>query len=71
MQVSDNGPGIAPENLPLIFDPFFTTGRQSDGSGGNGLGLAVCREIITAAGGTIEAQSPPGAGASFTLTLNQ
>ncbi|MCE5277545.1 MAG: ATP-binding protein [Planctomycetaceae bacterium] len=70
VQVSDNGPGIAPENLPLIFDPFFTTGQRPDGSGGNGLGLAVCREIVTAAGGTIEAQSQPGAGASFTLTLN-
>ncbi|MCE5327317.1 MAG: hypothetical protein LLG01_12990 [Planctomycetaceae bacterium] len=71
VQVSDNGPGIAAENLPQIFEPFFTTGQRPDGSQGNGLGLAVCREIVTAAGGTIQAQSTPGAGASFTLTLNQ
>jgi len=65
LAVTDNGPGIAPHELPRIFEPFFTT----KGSRGTGLGLAVTRKIIEGLGGTINVQSTPGQGTTFTLSL--
>lgn len=62
--VSDTGPGIIPEHLPHVFEPGF-----SSRSGSPGLGLAVCRKIVEQHGGTIQAESRPGAGARFTLTF--
>lgn len=55
--VTDDGPGIAPENLPRVFDRFFTTAR---GAGGTGLGLALVRAIVTAHGGEVSVESAPG-----------
>jgi PAS domain S-box-containing protein len=62
----DDGPGIAPENLPHIFDPFFTTKRPGRGTG---LGLSICKTVLREHGGNIEAASAPGGGAVFTITL--
>ena len=62
----DDGPGIAPENLPHIFDPFFTTKRPGRGTG---LGLSICKTVLREHGGNIEAASAPGGGAIFTITL--
>lgn len=62
----DDGPGIAPENLPHIFDPFFTTKRPGRGTG---LGLSICKTVLREHGGNIEASSAPGGGAVFTITL--
>ena len=62
--VSDTGPGISSEHLPRIFDPGFSTR-----AGSPGLGLAVCRKIAEQHGGTLTADSPPGRGATFTLTF--
>jgi signal transduction histidine kinase len=64
--VHDSGRGIEPENLPLVFEPFFTT--KSEGRG-TGLGLSIVRGILDALGGTIEVESVPGDGTTFTLTL--
>lgn len=64
LQVVDTGPGIAEDDLPRIFDRYFTR-RQ----GGTGLGLALCRAIVEAHGGTLSAASPPGEGAVFTARL--
>jgi two-component system sensor histidine kinase FlrB len=64
MRVADTGPGISSEHLPNIFDAGFSTRTSSPG-----LGLAVCRKIVEQHGGTIHAESPPGRGAAFTLTL--
>lgn len=62
--LSDNGPGIAPENLTRIFDGFFTTKQQ-----GMGIGLAVCQSIVTAHGGTLAAANRAEGGAEFRVTL--
>ena len=68
--VEDTGLGIAPEQLERLFGKF----EQADASttrryGGAGLGLAICRELAGLMGGTITAQSRPGEGARFTLSL--
>lgn len=65
ISISDNGGGIAPENLRQIFDPFFTT---KDVGKGTGLGLALSHEIICSMSGTISAETTPD-GARFTIAL--
>jgi signal transduction histidine kinase len=60
----DNGPGIPPDVLPRIFEPLFTTKNF-----GVGLGLPTVRQIVELHGGTIDAESRPGAGAAFTIWL--
>jgi signal transduction histidine kinase len=62
--VRDNGEGILPEVLDKIFVPFFTTK-----SGGSGIGLSLCKRIMTLHGGSISATSEPGVGSLFTLQL--
>ncbi len=66
MKVTDQGPGIPPEQLPHVFERFYqVTGVRT----GVGLGLTIAREIVHAHGGTIEARSEPGEGADFTIRL--
>jgi two-component system NtrC family sensor kinase len=64
ISVSDTGPGIPPDVLPLIFEPFFST---KDSESGVGLGLAVVYGIVHRHGGTIEVESEVGAGTTFHL----
>lgn len=70
VRVSDTGPGIAAEHLPHIFDRFYRVDpARTRADGGAGLGLSICRWIAEAHGGSIEAESEPGKGATFTLRL--
>ncbi len=64
-KVSDTGRGIAKEELSRIFEPFYTT----KGKHGTGLGLAVTWRIIDNHNGTINVESEPGRGTSFTIHL--
>jgi signal transduction histidine kinase len=66
VRIIDSGPGIPSEQLAYVFERFYQAGGVRSGAG---LGLAIAREIITAHGGTIEAQSEPGAGAEFVIRL--
>jgi len=70
IKVSDTGIGIPPERLRLIFEPFYTTKEpDSNGHGGTGLGLSVCRQIIEQHNGRIRVESLVGKGSTFTLKL--
>jgi len=62
--VTDTGSGIAASNLTRVFEPHFTTKPE-----GHGFGLSTSYRIITSHGGRITAESPPGQGACFTVTL--
>ena len=68
IDVSDTGVGISRVNLERIFEPFFTTRAES---GGTGLGLGLCRMLISEMGGRIEVRSALGQGATFTVVLNR
>ena len=71
--VRDDGPGIDASLIDTIFDPFISghklEPRRSPWGGGTGLGLAVTRQLIQSAGGTITVESTLGKGAAFTITL--
>jgi two-component system sensor histidine kinase BaeS len=70
VSVADTGAGIAPDELPHIFQQFYSGDESRDPEKrGMGLGLAICREIITAHQGKIEVESQPGRGSRFTFTL--
>jgi len=62
IQVSDNGPGIAPEAREKVFIPFFTTKKE-----GSGIGLSFSRQVMRLHRGIIAVQSQPGKGTVFTL----
>jgi signal transduction histidine kinase len=67
VRVSDNGPGVLAADRARIFDPMFTTKERG---GGTGLGLAVCRRLTSAWGGSIEVgDGPDGRGATFRVVI--
>jgi signal transduction histidine kinase len=64
IEVRDRGSGIVPDALARVFEPFVTTKRD-----GLGLGLAICRSILTAHGGHIWATNNPERGVTFVVSL--
>jgi two-component system sensor histidine kinase MprB len=68
LTVTDQGPGITPEDLPHIFERFYRapTARSMPGSG---LGLAIVKRAVTAHGGTISVVTPPGGGTVVDIAL--
>ncbi|HIW33312.1 MAG TPA: cell wall metabolism sensor histidine kinase WalK, partial [Candidatus Paenibacillus intestinavium] len=71
ISVQDFGMGIPPEQLEQIFDRNYRYDRPGVEKGieGNGLGLAICREIIQAHGGTVRAESDGKTGSIFYISL--
>ena len=68
LSVRDTGVGISPDELPRIWDRLFR-GDSSRTERGLGLGLSFVRAIVEAHGGTVEVQSEPGSGSTFTVRL--
>ncbi|KQV45120.1 DUF4118 domain-containing protein [Massilia sp. Root335] len=66
--VADNGPGLPPGQEEAVFEKF-ARGERESAKPGVGLGLAICRAIVSAHGGTIRAANRPQGGAEFTFTL--
>jgi len=69
LTVADDGPGVDPVDLPFVFDRFYRS-QSARGTAGAGLGLAICRALVEAQGGTIAADEAPGGGARFTVLLS-
>jgi signal transduction histidine kinase len=65
--VADDGPGIRSRQLSRVFNAFWRAPPREHG--GLGLGLAIAKELVSAHGGRIWVESPPGAGATFFFTL--
>jgi len=68
IRVRDTGPGIPAGDLERIFDRFYQAPASTDGLG-TGIGLALARELTALHGGTLEVESTPGFGSTFTLRL--
>ena len=64
IDITDTGPGIKPADVPRLFEPFFTTKAT-----GSGLGLAIVRGTVERHGGTIQVESHPGQGTTFSILL--
>ena len=69
VEVSDNGPGISPEDLPHIFEPLYRGGRTAPGATGTGLGLTIVRTILDQHHAPVNVHSTPGEGTAFTFSL--
>jgi two-component system OmpR family sensor kinase len=70
LEVSDNGPGIAADDLPHLFERFYRVdASRARRSGGSGLGLAIVQAIAEGHGGSVHVASVEGEGAAFTIVL--
>lgn len=70
VQVADDGVGIEPQDIGRIFDRFYRTDKgRSRREGGTGLGLSIVKELVESLGGTVGAESAPGKGTTFTISL--
>ena len=70
VQVSDTGPGIAPEHLSHVFERFYKVDRARH-DGGTGLGLAIVKHIVEGHGGEVNVRSSEGVGSVFSFTLSR
>jgi heavy metal sensor kinase len=69
VSIADTGVGIAAGDVPHLGERFFRVDKSRSGTRGHGLGLAICRSIVHAHGGTIQIESRPQEGSTFTLRL--
>ena len=70
IDVRDTGAGIPPEQVPHVFEKFFQADNQAAAaSKGSGLGLAISKSIVEAHGGTIQCDSTPGVGTTFSIVI--
>ncbi|MGB4593547.1 MAG: ATP-binding protein [Coriobacteriia bacterium] len=70
LEVSDEGPGIEPEEIARVFERFYRVDSARAGGGGTGLGLAIAKEIVEAHGSHIDVRSNPGSGTTFAFDLH-
>jgi two-component system phosphate regulon sensor histidine kinase PhoR len=72
VSVADDGPGIESRHLPRIFERFYRVdaGRSRE-LGGTGLGLSIVKHLVEAQGGSVQVDSRPGQGTTFSFTLKK
>ena len=71
IQVADEGPGLTEDEQLLLFQPFERLGAERSHVPGTGLGLALCRQLTTAMGGSVGVRSVSGEGTTFTIRLQR
>jgi two-component system sensor histidine kinase KdpD len=69
LRVVDHGPGIPAAERDRIFNQFYRLRRNGHGPDGTGMGLAICRGILSALGGQLRVEETPGGGATFVVSL--
>jgi signal transduction histidine kinase len=69
LEIFNTGQGIAPADLPRVFERFYRADASRTGAGNSGLGLSICKAIVEAHGGTVEAVSEQNSGTTFTVRL--
>jgi two-component system sensor histidine kinase BaeS len=70
LRIEDDGPGIDEADLPHVFERLYVArSSRRPSESGSGLGLAIVHELVQAMGGQVQATSPPGQGASITVSL--
>jgi len=69
VSVTDHGPGLDPSETERLFDRFYRGDAAKRTMHGTGMGLAIARGLLTAAGGSAWAENAPGAGARFSFTV--
>jgi PAS domain S-box-containing protein len=68
-RIADTGIGIRADHLPKLFEPFERLGAEQTDIEGTGLGLSLTKALVEAMGGTIEVESEPGSGTTFSIEL--
>lgn len=71
LEVSDTGPGIAPDQQDKIFDRFYQASPQEDGLAGTGIGLEIVKEFAALHQGWVSVISQPGQGSTFSVCIPQ
>lgn len=70
LDVTDTGVGLSPDQQRLVFDRFWRADEsRTRATGGSGVGLSICQELVHALGGTIGVTSTVGQGSTFRVTL--
>jgi signal transduction histidine kinase len=69
IRITDEGPGIADEDLPYVFERFYRADRSRGRTPGSGIGLTVARELIVANGGSVDVEATAPTGTTFRVTL--
>ncbi len=69
MSVTDGGPGVDPSEFDHLFERFYRGGKAKDATPGTGMGLAIARGLVAAAGGRVWAENMPGGGARFSIVV--
>jgi len=71
LRVLDEGPGFDDEEVERLFDLFFRSPATASSTGGAGIGLFVCRQLVSAMHGSITAERRPEGGAAFIVALQR